>query len=194
MKTDVCCFIGHRNIDETEKAFEELSSIIERLITDEKTDTFLFGSGSGFNRLCYEVVTKHKKIYPHIKRVYVRAEYPYINEKYTALLLTEYEDTYYPQRIIGAGKAAFLERNEEMIRFSDICVIYYRESLTPKNRRSGTKLALDYAARQKIKNNNDLTAPCGHIERRHKTYIESRKRASLQTFRKTLPQRVLGGV
>lgn len=148
METKVCCFIGHRTIDETEELVEKLSSLIEDLITREKTDTFLFGSRGRFNRLCYELVTKHKDKYPHIKRVYVRAEYPYISDNYRAILLKEYEGTYFPERVIGAGKAAYTERNEELIRKSDICVIYYRETLAPAKRRSGTKIALEYAQKR----------------------------------------------
>lgn len=149
METKVCCFIGHRTIDETEELVERLSDLIENLINNENTDTFLFGSRGRFNRLCYELVTKHKEKYPHIKRVYVRAEYPYISDSYKAMLLREYEDTYFPERVLGAGKAAYSERNEELIRNADICVFYYRESLAPTNSRSGTKIALDYAKKQK---------------------------------------------
>lgn len=73
MKEKTCCFIGHRKIEETSKLRGELYEIIERLIKDEKVDTFLFGSKSRFNDLCHELVTKIKEKYPHIKRVYVRA-------------------------------------------------------------------------------------------------------------------------
>ncbi|MBQ7715517.1 MAG: hypothetical protein IJT70_06585 [Clostridia bacterium] len=149
METKVCCFIGHRTIDETEVLVEGLSTLIEDLITCENTYTFLFGSRGRFNRLCYELVTKLKEKYPHVKRVYVRAEYPYISDSYKAMLLGEYEDTYFPEKVIGAGKAAYAERNEELVRNADICIIYYRESLVPSNCRSGTKIALEYAQKQK---------------------------------------------
>ena len=147
MMSKVCCFIGHRKIDETEELAVKLSHIIEKLITDERTDTFLFGSQSRFNRLCYEIVSEYKEKYPHIQRVYIRAEYPCISESYKEILLKEYEDTYYPDSIIGAGKAAYLERNEEMIKKSDLCVIYYRRSMDLETRRSGTKIALEYAVK-----------------------------------------------
>ena len=74
------CFLGHKTIDETEELKSKLIEIIEKLIEDEKVDTFLFGSKSRFNSLCLELVTEIKEKYPHIKRVYVRAEYPNINE------------------------------------------------------------------------------------------------------------------
>lgn len=149
MKEKTCCFIGHRKIEETSELRGELYEIIERLIKDEKVDTFLFGSKSRFNDLCHELVTKIKEKYPHIKRVYVRAEYPYIDDNYQAYLLENYEDTYYPEKIIGAGKAAYVERNCEMINNSRFCVVYYDEQNAPTTRKSGTKTVLDYAVKHK---------------------------------------------
>ena len=58
IKTNTCCFIGHRTIDETEELKSRLKEIIEKLIIDEKVDTFLFGSKSRFNSLCREIVTE----------------------------------------------------------------------------------------------------------------------------------------
>lgn len=39
-----------------------------------------------------------KEEYPDIKRIYVRAEFPYINDDYKNYLLKSYEDTYYPEK------------------------------------------------------------------------------------------------
>lgn len=89
-----------------------------------------------------------KEKYPHIKRIYVRAEYPYISEDYKNYLLKRYEDTYYPEHIIGSGKAAYVERNYEMINLSRFCIVYYDESYAPTKRKSGTKIALEFAAKQ----------------------------------------------
>lgn len=148
MGENVCCFFGHRTITETNELKDRLSAVIERLITTEKIDTFLFGSKSRFNDLCYELVTKSKERYPHVKRIYVRAEFPSISEEYKAYLLNGYEDTYYPQSMIGAGRAAYVERNREMIRKSGVCVVYFKEDNAPAGRRSGTEIALRYALRQ----------------------------------------------
>ncbi|MDO4743627.1 MAG: hypothetical protein Q4B04_06305 [bacterium] len=74
MKSSACCFFGHRTINETEELKSKLNEIIEKLIVDENVDTFLFVSKSRFNCLCLELVTGLKEKYPHIKRVYVRAE------------------------------------------------------------------------------------------------------------------------
>ena len=143
MKWKTCCFFGHRTINEAEELKLKLIEIIKRLILDEKVDTFLFGSKSRFDSLCLRLVTEIKEVHPQIKRVYVRAEYPYISERYKNYLLRNYEDTYYPKKIINAGKASYVERNYEMIDNSQICVIYYDEQAAPTTRKSGTKIALD---------------------------------------------------
>ena len=145
----VCCFFGHRTICETEELKTRLREIIKRLIEEENVDTFLFGSKSRFNDLCYELVNDCKNTHPDLKRVYVRGEYPCINDRYEAYLLEKYEATYFPEKALGAGKAIYVERNYEMIRKSDICVVYYDEKFAPATRKSGTKIALDYAVRQK---------------------------------------------
>jgi hypothetical protein len=156
MGENVCCFFGHREIDETAELQKWLSETVEMLIAEMGVDTFLFGSKSKFNTLCHKTVTAIKKKYPNVKRVYVRAEYQHINESYEQYLLKDYEQTYYPERIEGAGKAVYVQRNYEMIDRSRYCIVYYDEAYMPKPRRqggndfrkSGTKIALEYARRR----------------------------------------------
>lgn len=148
MEDKTCCFFGHREINETEELKTKLYEIIEKMIVENSVDTFLFGSKSRFNSLCLELVTEIKEKYPHIKRIYVRAEYPDINEQYTNYLLVAFEDTYYPEHIRNSGKAAYVERNYEMIDKSQFCIVYYDEANIPTTRKSGTKIALDYAIKK----------------------------------------------
>ncbi len=148
MHRNTCCFLGHRNTNKTEQLKSKLIEVIENLIVDKQVNTFLFGSKSCFNSLCVEVTTEMKEKYPHIKRVYVRAEYPNISEEYKNYLLENYDDTYYPERIINAGKAAYIERNCEMIDKSYYCVVYYNKRYVPTTRKSGTKIALEYAMKK----------------------------------------------
>lgn len=158
---NACCFFGHRKIDETPVLKERLANIVETLITERKVDTFYFGSKSAFDRLCLSVVGELKNKYPHIRRVYVRAEFPEINDSYKKYLLARYEDTYYPEKLRRAGRAAYVERNFEMIERSGFCVCYYDENyipskrmhskgdLTPYQPKSGTKIAYEYAVKKK---------------------------------------------
>ena len=148
MFKNICCFIGHKEIDETQELKAKLYKEIERLIEAEGVDTFLFGSKSRFDSLCLELVTQLKEKHPHIKRVYVRAEHPVIDDSYKAYLLRSYEDTYYPEKIVGAGKASYVERNREMIDKSRFCVFFY-DSASVATRKSGTEIALAYAKKKK---------------------------------------------
>jgi len=72
-------------------------------------------------------------------------------------LLDGYEDSICPDGVAAAGKAAYVERNQAMIRASDFCVFYYNNEYLPASRKeskkaitsyqpkSGTGLAFDYA-------------------------------------------------
>ncbi|MBE6551316.1 MAG: DUF1273 family protein [Ruminococcaceae bacterium] len=142
--SNTCCFFGNRKINETEELKTQLHEAIESLIINENVSLFLFGSRSEFDKLCLESVTEIKEKYPHIKRIYVRAEYPVITDLYKAYLLESYEDTYFPEKIKDAGKASYVERNYEMIDKSRFCIVYHDENIA-NSRKSGTKIALDYA-------------------------------------------------
>lgn len=167
IKEHTCCFFGHRKIEVTDELVKRMEEIVEDLIVKKRIDTFLFGSKSQFDKLCLEVVTELKKKYPHIRRIYVRAEFPYIDEDYAAYLLKSYDHTYYPKQMINAGKAAYVERNYEMIDNSSQCVIYFDEKYIPSRRKnirldyqpnSGTKLAYDYA----VKRGLEVVNVCSH--------------------------------
>ena len=150
-----CCFIGHRKIEGENELKDKLYHIVEELIVREHVHTFLFGSKSEFDTLCLKVVTNLKDKYPHIKRIFVRAEFQYINDDYKEYLLQYYEDTFYPEKIAGAGRASYVERNKIMIDSADICVMYYKENYTPQPKKttssqpkSGTKIAYEYAKKK----------------------------------------------
>ena len=146
-KQNTCCFFGHRKINVSDKLLKCLKKEIEQLILGKNVNTFLFGSKSEFDALCLSVVTEFKIKYPYIRRIYVRAEYPFINDDYKEYLLQSYDDTYYPERIINAGRAVYAERNCEMIDNSGFAIIYYNKN---NKRKSGTKIAADYAEKKNI--------------------------------------------
>ena len=157
-----CCFFGHRKINETEDLRKKIYNTVEKLINEQKVHTFLFGSKSDFDSLCLDVVSEIKEKYPQIKRVYVRSAFADIDEDYTNYLLEFYEDTYFPKKIRGSGKASYVERNQEMINKSKFCVVYYDESYLPPRRRnsrrdltdyqpkSGTRIAYEYAIKKEL--------------------------------------------
>ena len=162
----VCSFFGHRDTEQTEELKQKVRETVERLIVEEGLDTFLFGSRSKFDDLCLIVVTELKEKYSHIKRVYVRSQYPYIGEQYKDYLLKFYDVTIMPTRVERAGKASYVERNQEMIDASDFCIFYYNPYYLPPKRKkakreaseyqpkSGTRLAWDYVSQRNNSNKN----------------------------------------
>ena len=165
---NVCCFIGHRNVEQTPELRQKLTNIVRWLITEKGVSRFLFGDKSSFDDFCQEVVKGLREEYPQIQRVYVRTTYPELGEPYIGYILRDFEDTYVPERVENAGVAKYVERNQEMINASDFCVFYYDPYYQPKRRKyskrsigdyqpkSGTRLAFDYANQRK-RGGKDLT-------------------------------------
>ena len=158
----IVTFIGHRKIAANYSLYSKLRDLIFWLVDYKNANTFLFGSKSHFNDLCLQVATEVKKIRPNVKLIYVRAEYPLISEDYKNYLLNFYDDTYFPDKILNAGRAAYVERNYHMIDRAGICIFYFDKAYSPLNGQlvnnhvgkanktvSGTKLAYDYALSKK---------------------------------------------
>lgn len=146
----ICCFIGHRKIKksiETEHIYKEVKNLIDK----KDVDTFLFGSRSEFNDLCYRIVTNLKEKYQQIKRIYVRGEFQYISDDYKNTFFTNgFEDSFLPECCRVGSRASYIERNKYMIDKSDYCVFYYDKSYSSvgNSNKSGTKIAFDYAVKQ----------------------------------------------
>lgn len=157
-----CCFIGHRKIRKTPELTAEVQNTVKELI-DKGVTVFLFGDHSEFDTLCYETVTALKKVYPHICRIHYRTAYREIDESVKQYFVAGYEDSICPKGVAASGKAAYVERNQALIRDSDICLFYYDEHYRPDRRKqykkalsdyqpkSGTRLAFDYAKSQSKK-------------------------------------------
>ena len=158
----VCCFFGHRKI-EGEELKGKLTEVIENLILYEGVKTFMFGSKSQFNDLCRKVLKEEKETFTFLKRVYVRDDGPYSDETYARTPWRDWEETYFPERAINAGRATYTQRNYDMIDKSDFCVVYYKEDYLPPRRKmakrdvcdyqpkSGTAVAYEYAKRKSKK-------------------------------------------
>ena len=155
-----CCFFGHRKVADKEQLRKRLYEITEELIIYKNVEVFLLGSKSEFNTLSREVLAELKVKYPYIHRIYIRAEYQYIDDSYEKYLLQSCDETYYSERAVNGGKAVYVERNTEMIDKADICIVYYKDGYLPPRRRnckrdlfdyqppSGTQIAYQYAERQ----------------------------------------------
>jgi len=172
-----CCFIGHRTIVASTELTENLTKTIEGLIAEEGVKYFLFGSRSEFDDLCHGIVTALKEKYPHIIRVAYtrRSEYAVkVEEKEkmerawasvlkTDVKLKDYDAEVQSDKVYSAGKASYVERNQEMIDASDYCIFYYNEEYQPPQRKrtnrdlstyqpkSGTRIAYEYAVQKSKK-------------------------------------------
>lgn len=151
----IATVIGHRNLNTDDIFRMKLKLFFSELIERRGIDTFLFGSRSAFNTLCLNAVTEIKQLRPHIRRIYVRAEFPNIDRSYESYLLEFYDETYFPDQIANAGKAVYLKRNFHMIDRADLCVFYYDPNYLPcsaasghvrsRAPKSGTEAAYNYA-------------------------------------------------
>lgn len=158
-----CCFIGHRTIKDSESLRNKIKQLLEKLITGNNVEIFLFGSKSNFNDLCYNIVTELQEKHTNIKRIDVRCEYEFLNGVYLELTLRHFEDSIYPKECSSAVKVSYIKRNQAMIDASDYCVFYYDEHYLPPKRKqskedvclsqpnSGTALAFKYAKQKKKK-------------------------------------------
>ena len=80
----------------------------------------------------------------------------------------DYDGAMMSDRLWSAGKASYVERNQDMINESDYCVFYYNPEYQPPKRKyskrdvfeyqpkSGTQIAYDYAYQRK-RGGKDLT-------------------------------------
>lgn len=125
------CFIGHRKIKDSPELREHIKNTIETLITEKGITNFLFGDHSEFDSLCYETVTEMQKEYPHIRRIHFRKDYENAEEYTMRFLLKGYEDSICPKGVSKSGKAGYVERNQNMIRESEVCVFYYDAEYVP---------------------------------------------------------------
>lgn len=169
------CFIGHRTVNNEEQIKAKLRETLSTLIS-AGADTFLFGSRSAFDSLCWEIVTVLKEQYPQLKRICYTAPHEAAftskeereqSELFFSQMMKreihymDYEEAVSSQKSLTANKNAYIMRNQEMIDNSDICVFYYNENYLPPKRRSvnkflpdcqpksGTAIAFAYATQKK---------------------------------------------
>ena len=156
-----CSFFGHRDTPQTDELKQKIRETVERLITEDGIDTFLFGSRSQFDELCHIVVTELKEKYPNISRIAYLCKHESgclmgtgmeLKRKIKGIAgrdtyVAEYEEIKKSDRVDSAGCASYVERNQWMIDESDCLILYYNEGIGLKS--SGTKLAMEYAKRKK---------------------------------------------
>ena len=152
------CFIGHRTVIEVTRLRIKLIETVSQLIL-VGADTFLFGSKSEFDSLCWEVVTVLKKNYPHIKRVCYNAPHETVFtskeerqhfENICAKLVgrevrfKDYESAIVSPKSQNATKDTYIMRNQDMIDDSDVCLFYFDKNYLPPQKKLSQKHVADY--------------------------------------------------
>ncbi len=172
MEKRTCCFIGHRKIQDKELALARVERVVRALVMEQGVRVFHFGSRSEFDDICHVAVSKLQGEYADIVRVNYRCKSEYAVKKEEkaeleercsrllkrSVLLKDFEEEKISDRVENAGKASYIERNQEMIDDSEYCVVYYRRGYTPEGNeydttsgKSGTKISYDYAVRKNKK-------------------------------------------
>ena len=148
-----CSFFGHRDTPQTDELKHKVRETVERLIVEERVDTFLFGSRSKFDELCHMVVTELKEKYPHIRRVAYLCKHEAgclvgagmdLTQKIKRVTgrdvyVAEYEEIKKSDRVNSAGRAAYVERNQLMLDDSEFAILYFNIQEAKKTK-SGTYL------------------------------------------------------
>ena len=114
-----CCFIGHRKIKHKKELASRLRDSICYLL-EQGVATFLFGDHSEFNTLCYEVVSELREVYPKIRRIHYRTDYPDADAYTMQFLLDGYE---YSMGSIEISKAETVLSADIFERLKDIPLI-----------------------------------------------------------------------
>lgn len=161
----VCAILGHRKIEVDEELRNRIYSAVCDLIQNKGVNTFLFGSKSEFNDLCYDIVLdlKHRFdicmcFYPCRHEAFISFDEKQEIEQWfkrwsiKAKVLAfdraiEFEDRY------ESGKASYIKRNYAMIDGSDYCLFYYSGNpnsidASGKITNSGTNKAYTYALKR----------------------------------------------
>jgi len=145
----ICCFTGHREINDNEA---ELAKMLKQelvLLIDEGFDTFRAGGALGFDMLAADVVLSLKKHYPEIKlEIFVPCLTQ--NKYYTAEQNRRYLDQINAaDRRVCFSKEYFRGcmqvRNRGLVDGADICIAYLRKTS------GGTAYTVNYAKNNQVK-------------------------------------------
>ena len=141
-----CTFFGHSDLELSELERNDIELLLDKMITTDGYEMFLFGGLGRFDEICWEIVTKLKAKHPHIRRVFCLTDpkHEYAPKRPRYLKDDEYDEfVYLPLKFDWWYKRIYF-RNCEMIDRSDFVIFYVY-----KSNRSGSYKALEYAIKKK---------------------------------------------
>ena len=140
----IVAFIGSDNFKWTPSTTRQFKNKITKLVEKDGARTFLFTSDGNFDLLCWVIVTKLRRNYPDIKRVYARITSEEDNPFKDVNLM--YDHTFLLDEVRSAGKLAKSVRNKAMINMCDVLVTYFVTKNVRAPKINGyTEEAVEYA-------------------------------------------------
>ncbi len=123
-----CSCFGHFNVEITDDLIARTSKEIDRAIEDG-VRIFLFGGRSGFDDLCYDLVTEKKNANPqlHIRRVFCFALDRQLRKPPGWFIQKEYEALECPAKAFDYWYTSIYYRNLAMIDRSDLILFWVEE-------------------------------------------------------------------
>ena len=136
-----CFFIGHREADE--RLLPKLTTVVERLITEEQVLYFYVGGYGGFDRIAGAAVKQAKIQHPDIV---LKLVLPYHPAERPIEVPAGYDGTYYPDGLENVPRQYTIVRaNRIMVDTSDWLIAYVRHGA------SNSRSLLEYAQRREKK-------------------------------------------
>lgn len=144
----ICSFFGHKDVELTDKLWEDIPSAIKSLIEDCGVNTFYFDRFGDFDEYCHRAVSVMKAEYPNIERVFCLSDERHLNprKRPSYLLKTDYEEFIYLPLDFDYWYSRLYYRNCEMINKSDFVVFYIRNA-----ENSGAYKCFEYVSRGRVK-------------------------------------------
>ena len=137
-------FIGSDNFKWTASTTWQFKNKITKLVERDGARTFLFTSNGNFDLLCWVIVTKLRRNYPDIQRIYARINSEEDDPFDTVNLF--YEHTFLLDEVCNAGKLAKSVRNKSMVKMCDVLVTYFVTKNVRAQKINGyTEEAVEYA-------------------------------------------------
>lgn len=125
MDRKTCFFIGHR--EASEDIFPQLSTEIERHITEYGVTDFVVGRYGRFDSMAARCVKAAKKRHPEVTLTLLLPYHPYDRPTPTP---PGFDGTFYPPGMETVPKrAAIVRANRYMVEHSDYLIAYVRHSV-----------------------------------------------------------------
>jgi len=116
----ICFFIGHRDAEGS--LLPQLTSLVERHITEYNVTEFVVGRYGNFDSLAARTVIAAKKRHPDVRLVYLRPYHPAERKEKTP---DGFDDSFYPPGLDQVPKKAAITRaNRYMVEHSDYLIAY----------------------------------------------------------------------